>query len=203
MSDTGSISHWIRQLETGDQAAYQKLWEAYFRRLVGLVRKRLQGSPRAAADEEDVALSALDSVFRRAREGRFPRLFDRHDLWQLLVLIAGRKASNLARHERQERRGGGKVCQASALPDGDRSAGGTLFADLIGREPEPALAAQVVEEYHRLLDDLGDDTLRSVAVWKLEGYTSAEIAAKLRRSPATVARKLQLIREIWEKEVAP
>jgi DNA-directed RNA polymerase specialized sigma24 family protein len=200
VSDTGSVTLWIRQLQAGHQAACQDLWEVYFRRLV---RKRLQGTPRATADEEDVALSTLDSLFRRAREGRFPRLLDRHDLWQLLVLIAGRKASNRARHERQERRGGGKVWHASALADGSGSAVGTLFADLIGREPDPALAAQVAEEYQRLLDGLGNDLLRSVAVAKLEGYTKAEIAARLGRAPATVARKLQLIREAWEKEVLP
>jgi DNA-directed RNA polymerase specialized sigma24 family protein len=202
VSDAGSVTHWIRRLEAGEQAACQKLWEGYFRRLVGLVRKRLQWVPRSATDEEDVALSAFDSFFRRAREGRFPRLLDRHDLWQLLVLIAGRKASNLARHERQEKDGGGRVRHASALP-GDGSEEGTFFADLIGREPEPALAAQVVEEYARLLDRLGDDKLRSVAVWKLEGYTNGEIAAKLGRAPATIERKLRRIRDAWEKEVTP
>jgi DNA-binding CsgD family transcriptional regulator len=43
--------------------------------------------------------------------------------------------------------------------------------------------------------------LRSVAVWKLEGYTNKEVAAKLGRAPATVERKLRLIRATWEKEV--
>jgi hypothetical protein len=49
----------------------------------------------------------------------------------------------------------------------------------------------------------GDDKLRSVAVWKLEGYTNAEIAARLGRAPATVERKLRLIRDAWAKEVLP
>jgi DNA-directed RNA polymerase specialized sigma24 family protein len=202
VSGAGSVTHWIRRLEAGDQVAFQKLWEGYFRRLVGLARKRLQGAPRYAADEEDVALSAFDSFCRRAREGRFPRLHDRHDLWQLLVLIAGRKAANLAQHERRQKRGGGQVRHASALPGGE-SEEGPLFADLIGREPEPALAAQVAEEYVRLRARLGDDDLRSVAVWKLEGYTNEEIAAKLGRAPATVERKLRLIRDAWAKEVLP
>jgi DNA-directed RNA polymerase specialized sigma24 family protein len=203
MSGTGSVTHWIRRLQAGEQAAFQKLWERYFRRLVGLARKRLRGAPRGAADEEDVALSAFDSFCRRAREGRFPKLLDRDDLWQLLVLIAGRKASNLAQHERRHKRGGGRVQHASALPGGDGSGGGSLFADLIGREPEPAVAAQVVEDYERLLDGLGDDELRSIAVWKLEGDTNDEIAAKLGRAPATVERKLRLIRDAWAKEVTP
>jgi DNA-directed RNA polymerase specialized sigma24 family protein len=203
VSDAGSVTHRIRRLEAGEQTTYQKLWEVYFRKLVRLVHKRLRGVPRSAADEEDVALSTFDSLFRRAREGRFPRLLDRNDLWQLLVLIAGRKASDLARYERRVRRGGGMVLHASALPGGEGSEQGALFAYLIGREPEPAVAAQVVEEFTRLLDRLSDDKLRAVAVWKLEGYTNAEIAAQLRRAPATVERKLRLIRDAWAKEVLP
>src|SRR6516225_8427239 len=77
MSSPGSVTYWIHQLPAGDQAAIQKLWERYFPRLVGLVRKRLMGAPRAADDEEDVALSAFNSFFRRAQEGRFPKLTDR------------------------------------------------------------------------------------------------------------------------------
>jgi DNA-directed RNA polymerase specialized sigma24 family protein len=203
VSGTGSVSHWIHQLKAGKQAAFQKLWKRYFRRLVGLARKHLLGTPRQAADEEDVALSAFDSFFRGAQEGRFPKLHDRNDLWQLLVLIAGRKASNLAKHERRHRRGGGQLQHASTLPDGRESEQGLLFANLIGREPEPVVALQVVEEYERLIDGLGNDALRSIAVWKLEGYSNKEIAAKLGRAPATVERKLRLIRDAWEKEVTP
>ena len=47
--------------------------------------------------------------------------------------------------------------------------------------------------------------LRNVAVWKLEGYTSEEIAPRLKggegRSLATVERKLALIRTLWAKEI--
>jgi hypothetical protein len=42
--------------------------------------------------------------------------------------------------------------------------------------------------------------LRSVAVWKMEGYTNAEIADKLGCVPVTVERKLQLIRSLWANE---
>jgi DNA-directed RNA polymerase specialized sigma24 family protein len=198
MSSLGSVTYWIHQLQADNQAAFQKLWERYFRRLVELARKRLRGAPRCGADEEDVALSAFDSFFRRAREGRFPQLVDRHDLWQLLVLIAARKASNLAKHE-----GRRPVIHASALRSGDGGENGSFFAEVIGREPEPALAAQLVEEYERLLEQLGDKNLRSVAVWKLEGCTNEEIAARLGRSVPTVERKLRRIRLTWEKEITP
>jgi DNA-directed RNA polymerase specialized sigma24 family protein len=203
MSSAGSITYWIHQLKEGDRAAFQRLWEAYFRRLVGLARARLQGRPRGPADEEDVALSAFDSFFRGAEEGRFPRLLDRDDLWQILVVLASRKAANQAKRERAAKRGGGKVVQASALPAGPGDDDGPAFADRIGREPDPEFAAQVAEECRRLLDRLEDAELRSVAVWKMEGYSNEEIAARLGRSLATVERKLRLIRGTWEQEITP
>jgi hypothetical protein len=58
----------------------------------------------------------------------------------------------------------------------------------------------VAEQYCRLLDILGDETLRRVAVWRLEGYTGEEIAAKLGCARRTVAFRLELIRKIWQGE---
>jgi hypothetical protein len=43
---------------------------------------------RRAADEEDVALSAFNSFCLRAEEGRFLRLDDSDDLWQVLMTSA-------------------------------------------------------------------------------------------------------------------
>jgi DNA-directed RNA polymerase specialized sigma24 family protein len=199
MDETGSVSYWIGRLKEGERAAVQRLWEGYFRRLVGLVRTKLRAAPRQAADEEDVALSAFTSFCRAAEQGRFPRLEDRDDLWHLLVLIASRKAANQAKRERRQKRGGGKVVHASALP-GAEEGDGPLFADLIGREPDPALAAQVAEACRRLLEMLGDTELRAVALAKLEGRTNPEIAATLGRSTSAVERKLGLIRSLWDRQ---
>ena len=88
-----SITHCIKALKEGDQAAAQRIWDSYFRRLVGLARARLRDFPRRAADEEDVVLSAFDSFYRGVDDGRFPQLDDRHDLWQVLVLITVRNRS--------------------------------------------------------------------------------------------------------------
>jgi DNA-directed RNA polymerase specialized sigma24 family protein len=203
MSAIGSVTRCLLRLQEGDRAALQALWEGYFRRLVGLARKRLRGTPRVAADEEDVVLSAFDSFCRGAEQGRFPRLLDRHDLWQVLVLLTVRKASNLAKHARRQRQGEGRVVQASALPAGPDGEAGRAFTDVIGREPDPAFAAEVAEECRRLLGRLGDAELRSIAVRKMEGHTNKEIAALLDLSLATVERKLRLIRSLWEEARGP
>ncbi len=99
MSPTSSITHCIDLLKRGDRAAAGKLWDAYVLRLVALARARIGGASRRAADEEDVALSAFDSFYRRAEGGQFARLSDREDLWQILVFITERKAIDLMRRE--------------------------------------------------------------------------------------------------------
>jgi RNA polymerase sigma factor (sigma-70 family) len=203
MSSIGSISHWICQLKGGDPRAAQQLWECYFRRLVGLARKKLAGVPRRAADEEDVALSAFESLCRGAEAGRFPNLLHRDSLWQLLVVITAHKALDLARRERRLKRGGGRVLDEAALPDPSDPEAEEELEQVLSREPTPDFAVQMAEEFQRLLDSLRDASLRAVAQSKMEGCTNDEIAAQLGCSRRTIDRKLQVIRSLWSQEGMP
>ena len=187
------VTIWLDQLRAGDHGAVQPLWDRYFHRLVALARARLKTAPRRAADEEDVALSAFKSFCLAAEEGCFPRLDDRDDLWQVLMAITIRKAANLANHERRQKRGGGAVVGASELGDGE------VFAELISRDPDPALAAEVAENCRRVLDALGEGVLREIAVAKMQGETNKAIAARLDVAEITVERKLAVCREILKK----
>ena len=195
-----SVTHWLCQLQGGDEAAAQQLWERYFRRLVGLARARLRTHPRRAADEEDVALSVFNCLCEGVARGRFPRLDDRDDLWRLLVTLTERKAYNLARDERRLKRGGGAVFTAGALNQSEGSSRDE-WHHVAGREPTPAFAAEVGEAYQRLLDSLADPELQSIAVWRMEGETIKEIAVRLGCALTTVERRLRLIRQIWESEI--
>jgi DNA-directed RNA polymerase specialized sigma24 family protein len=200
MAAKGSITRWIDLLKVGDGLAAQRLWERYFQRLVWLARQKLQGKRPRAADEEDVALSAFQSFCRRASQGRFPGLDDRHNLWRLLVVITARRAWDLMESERCQKRGGGKVSGESVLM---QRAGATNsdkgMGEVVGDEPTPEFAAQVAEEFQRLLDQLESAELRAVAIWKMEGFTNGEIAAKLGCVEGTVERRLRVIRTIWKK----
>ncbi len=206
----GSISRWVGVLRAGGAAsdhlvpdgetveeAARALWGRFFRRMVGLARLRLRasGAGDAAVDGEDVALSAFESFCKGANRGHFPDLFDRDDLWRLLVVITTRKVLSESRRRNRQKRGGGLVrneTDVAALDDEDR-----LLSLAVGTEPTPETAALVLEQYRLLLDSLGDDTLRQVAVWRMEGYTSDEIAARVGCARRTVARQLALIRTIW------
>jgi len=188
MSSEGSVTRLLSGVERGDHDAVQQLWERYFRQLARLAHKKLGGVARAGEEGEDVALSAFHSFCGRVGQGRFPRLEGRGDLWQLLVVITGRKAANLIKKDGRQKRGGGRARQD--LDD---------FLAVISREPDPQFAAEMDEQYRRLLDRLGDDTLRRIAEWKIEGHTNQEIAGLLGRSVGTVERKLSLIRVKWEE----
>jgi DNA-directed RNA polymerase specialized sigma24 family protein len=198
MAADASVTRLIGMLKEGDRAAAQRLWEAYFQRLVALARARLRNTARRVADEEDVALSAFDSFYRRAERGGFPQLQDRDDLWQLLFVLTVRKAVNLANYQGRRVRGAGRVQSLADLE--------SLSAEaIIGAEPTPELAVEMTDQCRRLLDRLGDPTLRSVALWKMEGYTNREIAERLGCVEHTVERKLRAIRQIWSGagEAAP
>src|SRR5262249_24288850 len=159
---------------------------------VRLARNKLQGLPRRASDEEDVALSAFHSFGQGAEHGQFPQLADREDLWQLLVVITALKALDLQQYERRKKRGGGLGHEVPAnLP---------ALEDIISREPTPEFAALIAEECQSLLNRLGDPALQSIALWKMEGYSTEQIAAQLKCVPRTVERKLKPIRSYWVRE---
>jgi DNA-directed RNA polymerase specialized sigma24 family protein len=182
-------------LKAGDPEATRQLWERYFAELVRLARARLGAAPRGAADEEDAALSAFDSLCRGAEQGRFPRLDDRADLWRVLVTITARKAADLVRGARRLKRGGGHVRAEADLAAAALEAGG--LAQAPAHEPSPELAALVADECRRLFDALPDASLRRVAQLRLEGYTDREIATELNCGLSTVERRLRTIRTVW------
>jgi DNA-directed RNA polymerase specialized sigma24 family protein len=186
MTQPGSVTGYLDRLQAGDDAAAQGLWEEYFARLVGLARARVAGRPTGPDGSEDLALSAFNSFCAAAAAGRFSRLADRHDLWQILMMLTARKAIDAVDRERADKRWGA-VARADGL----------CLEGVIGREPSPAFAAEVADRC-RILLELLDDELRRLALWKMEGLTNREIAGRMGKSVATVERKLDLIRRKWD-----
>jgi RNA polymerase sigma factor (sigma-70 family) len=203
MSSGGSVTRWLAALKEGDAAAAQPLWERYHRQLVALARRKLDSSRRRAADEEDVVQSAFHSFFRGVARGQFPRLNDRDNLWRLLVVITARKALDQLAHDNARRRGGCAIPGELRISPGESGWGDSAIEQMVGAEPTPEFAAQVAEQCERLLDRLGDESLRQIAVGKMEGYTNDEIAGRLGCSRRTVTLKLEAIRIIWSQEPAP
>lgn len=202
MSSHDSLTTWLDRLKAGHSEAAGQLWQHYVEQLVRLARRKLARTPRRAADEEDVVLSAFNGFLQGVEEGRFVELNDRDDLWQILVMLTERKAIALRRRERALKRGAGRVRGESVFADGEdaQSYNHVGLDQTPGREPTPDLAAEISSALRQQMDRLGDDTLRRIAAGKLEGYTNRELAQKLGISLRAVERKLSIIRSKWREE---
>jgi DNA-directed RNA polymerase specialized sigma24 family protein len=187
---TGSISDWLDAYRQGDRDAAQQLWNRYYAQLVRQALRGLRGAPRRLRDEEDIALSAFNSFCLAVEAGRFPNLFDRSDLWRILVAITAKKALNERRYQRAKKR-----FWFDAWPAPDRDSLGP--DSLVGKEPSPAQSAEAADHLSRLLSILNEHLLQQIAICKLEGYTNAEIAKRLDCSLSTVGRKITIIRDTW------
>jgi DNA-directed RNA polymerase specialized sigma24 family protein len=185
MSGDGSVTDWIQRIQRGEQGEPQDaIFDRFFARLAGLARRRL-GELRSYEDEQDVALSAMKTFFRRAPEGRFLKLSDRNSLWSLLAAITLNKATSLQRRQFAEQRDRRRVQSLEAM---------------LENGPSEELLDSVIDEGNLLLDALSDESLRTIAQLRMEGYTNQEIADQVGISLATVKRKLSVVRRYLEAE---
>ena len=196
MRETGTgedITAWIDGVRSGDSFAAERLWSAYFDRLTRVAARQLDGARKSARDEEDVALSAFKSFCLAAREGRFEQLVDRESLWPLLVSITAHKSVDAIRHENRKKRGGTV-----------RSDEGLSAIEFLDRGPTPEFTAQLSEQFNvllRRLDETGDDKLKAIAIGKMAGESTVDIAKQLDCTRRTIERKLQLIRQMMTEQL--
>jgi DNA-directed RNA polymerase specialized sigma24 family protein len=196
-----SVTGWIGQLKMGDNSEAARLvWDRYFHQLARLAQSWLRTAAGGVVDGEDVALSAIDSFCRGVGEGRFPSLANRNELWKLLYTITARKAFNRRRREAQLKRGGGRVVADIDL--GAEGSDGNALARFADDELGPELTVAVADEMRHLFAVLEDESLRVVALLRMEGYTNDDIAAALDCSLRSVERRVQTIRTTWESASA-
>jgi DNA-directed RNA polymerase specialized sigma24 family protein len=201
MSAEESVTTWLAHLKAGRSDAAHEIWHRYVEQLVRLARRKLGRTPRRAADEEDVVLSAFEGFLAGVDDGRFLRLEDRDDLWQVLVMLTERRAIALRRRERALKRGAGDVRGESVFAHHEGN--GSLRRGLdqtSGREASPDFAAGMTEQLRFLLEQLRDEVQRQIALGKLEGKTNKELSTNLGISLRTVERKLAIIRHKWRGE---
>lgn len=195
--DPNTVTGWIADLKAGDDDAAARLWERFFRRLIGLARHQLAGFQRRVADEEDVAASVFESLCEGAMAGRFDRLSDRDDLWRLLVVMTCHKSNSLKRWTARQKRGGGAVRGESVFAGDESGAYGIeQFADAAAT---PEFLAEMNDAFAALMDQLKTDDTREVARLRMHGWSNEEIADQLGMSLSSVERKLRLIRQTWRK----
>ena len=193
------ITKYIDELAVDQSRATKELWNQFRDRMRNLARKRLRDAPRSMNEtEDDIALIAYNAFLTGISEGRFERLKNREDLWQILAMLINRRATDALRHASSMSQGGRNVHTESVFdcPGGDEGNASPGIGQVRDEHPEyvhdrPRRIAELLE----FLDD--DQRLCSVAALKMDGCSVAQIASHLRVSKRTVERKLDLIREKW------
>jgi DNA-directed RNA polymerase specialized sigma24 family protein len=193
-----SITVWFSQLRAGDPLAAAKLWDRFFERLVVVAGQQMATVNRRVADEEDIATGVMAALCRCAGRGQLPAIDNRDDLWQQLLRWTKHDVIDHVRASTAAKRGSKRVRGNSVFSKqvgaDDIEAGFDSFAD---RTATPDLLVEMDEQLNLLLDRLPEPLLRQLALMKMEGYSSDEIASELGVSPRTVSRKLNLIRSYW------
>jgi DNA-directed RNA polymerase specialized sigma24 family protein len=199
------VTLWIKSVEAGDDSSAGQLWSYCFPKLLSYSKKKLPDHLRRALDEEDVALSAFKSFCLAAAKGSFPQLEGRDDLWKLLLCIANRKAQNYVRRELREKRGGGQVRGESIFEMGGNSSdpNDVGIGNVAGKMASPEMLAQFTDDARAMIDMLQDDTIKTIALLRMEGYSVEEIAERLECGKRTIERRLTLIRKTWSESEKP
>ena len=191
-NSAGSVSLWIKAARAGDLQAIQRLWSRYYEQLVRLARTRLRGAPRRHQDEEDYAAIALDCFIRGLQCGRYPDIADRDGLWRLMMAMTANKVTDGLRSECRAKRGGKN--------QGDDFLGdGAGLAEKLAEGPTQEIAVAFTDILNQVLANLDDDTLRRVALMRLDGYSNVEISQELQCVERTIERKLNVIRRVWRE----
>jgi DNA-directed RNA polymerase specialized sigma24 family protein len=201
MQDLASVSQLIVGVKANDEEAAQRLYERYLKRLAVLARAKMHGTPRRVADEEDVAHTALAGFFAQVRKGSFPRLANREDLWQILIMLTDRRVADLKRRQSRQKRDAGRERGESELRPSSQNDEGRVMEQIVAREPAPEQIVELIDLCQWLFDQLEDPLLKRIASFTLQGYDQSQIAQQLGCVRRTVQRKLLLIREIWRREL--
>ena len=199
-----SVSDWLDDLKQsqghGVETARMQLWERYYGRLAALARSKAGEIPRRVEDEEDAVVSAFGSFFAGVERGQFPKLDDRNDLWRILATITARKVCRQVERQMAQKRGCGKVGGESVFEVGDGSdkLGGIENAAAVN-ETDQRLTLEFDDTWRRYMQELPDETHRLIAEKRIQGFTNAEIASRIGTSERTVERRVNKIREIWDR----
>ncbi|MDB4614734.1 ECF-type sigma factor [bacterium] len=193
-----SITNAILALGNHDPNAAKVLWDRYFERLCGFAESKIFRVHRRVMEADQIASDAFAALFDGIENHRFTKVRNRDEMWQMLTLIAARKASNERKRLDREQRGGGKVRGGSAFGPG----GINSVVDFLQRDLSPDRFLELQELSNQLLESLPTDELRRVAVLRMAGHSNAEIAEQLDCVERTVERRLEHVRKLWSEVIA-
>jgi RNA polymerase sigma factor (sigma-70 family) len=183
MEDSDPVADWIRRCNAADSHAAELLFARYASRLTQIAEQHLSRRIAAREGGEDVVQSVFRTFFRRSAEGQF-QIDGSAQLWRLLVKITLQKARTRARHHSAKKR-----CAAAEVRPEDDS----WMAEALGREPDPAAAAELVDLMEAILQGVPPLYCRVLEL-RLQGVDVAAVARELKITRTTASRALDLFK---------
>lgn len=182
----------MKRIEAGDSDAEMCLWDAFHSKLLSHVEHRIRrrGVPTGMMDDEAITLSALESVFKCAKEGRLRTVESWMELSRLVYAMTNRKFVD---HWRRATKISGQPRSPIQPLSGN--------SEPASSDDQPIDLVVFDEKLAHLKSMLPDDIHRQIAVMKLAGYSLEEIAERIGRSVPTVSRKWSIIRRMWADEL--
>jgi len=162
------------------ESAAEEVDRRHRKQLCDLVERELDKRFRAREDPEDVAQSALRSLYRGIDDGRF-HIDSSGELWALLATIARRKILSRAEYHNAQKRSPTSEETAQV----DRTPNAEPLPD------EEVVAADLIEQVVAGLAPPDPEILRV----RLQGYTLPEIAEQFDLTATAVRTKLRRIRD--------
>ncbi|MBA2114707.1 protein kinase domain-containing protein [Bremerella alba] len=175
----------LAELIAGRPEAADRIFTRYAARLLPLIRKQISLKLQGRIDAEDITQSAMGSFFHRASNDQF--VLERSgDLWRLLAAISLNKLRR-------------RVAWHSAAKRSIKREEPTLPAsnEAIPSHEDAIAALEIAEGIFRELSADEQTVLRLT----LSGDTPEEIAREMSKSPRTVRRWLQAVRDAFEHQV--
>lgn len=190
----GDLKGCLERVRSGDVYAISQLYDRYLERSVRLAKSRLKVGEGRLIDDEQAAMSALESLIVRVRGGSYADIEDHLALWNLLARIILRKLSKYRRNVYGPTRS--PVLPILPVNDLTGDDSGEVYRPVVDQEPSPIAAAMAKETLEQVLEQLAQSEARSVLLLRLEGYSDGEIAEQLGRSRNWVRRRITDVRRV-------
>jgi RNA polymerase sigma factor (sigma-70 family) len=185
MSTTQSVADSLETLlerwRCGDQTAATAIFNRYRDRIVELARRRIGPKLGSRVDPEDVMISVIDTVLRRARDGRY--VVDTNgSLWKLFRKVTENKIRRYAEY-------------VNAGIRNRKAEEEWPIADLPDDAPPPEEAVILADELERIRSRLKPESFEIFQLL-LQGRSIREIAEQLNCSQHTVRSRVKQIQEL-------
>ena len=193
-----SVNALIGSLRAGSPLAFRQVFDRFFRAHVARLERRLGGAYPGVEGPEDVALS----VFRRlwgvvvAQSPLTSALSDRRGLLRILSVLTRQKLREVYRYEHRQQRDSHRTRREADISSPESAC--SSAQETVASAPPVDWDVAFLDLLTHLLGQLSERQ-QAVALRKLDGLSSREIAAELRCSQRTVERQLSEIRDRWRR----